>query len=390
MRPSPGPDGLLWLLTQGGSLLGLDPVLGDRRVDQPKAAGEYEVFGGWPGLVRRRDAVPRVIVSVSAARGRAVTAIDGRKIGSAALPKDLGKAAAVQLGDGVAWLYQRHHPSRGTPSTRFASFDLEAQAFGPVHSLASVITEFAASGRRLALFDEAAGRAHVYEHDALLCSVQLVSARWGCVALEGDEIALVSHQRGSRPGAVASVGWAALRRSADPIPIRRFTLHTQGATYVTFVGSLLAIHQYSDVTLVAREALHAARDVELTLEIEDLATPAPRAAHTARVAYVGATTGFGFVESDTLGRLRFQFDVEHPPAAGDMIALDDVEAGAVRKWHPFGCGPRPLDPASRCLSPAPSSDFESLVPRAAMTSSGPVVPVDAACPDRRVRPRSRS
>ena len=376
VTPLPGPGGLVWLLTGHGWLLGLDPVFGDRRVDQPAAAGEYAVCSsGWPHVVRRRDAPPRPAVSI--ARGRIVTTVEGRQTGSATIPKDLGKDPQVRLGDGFAWVH--HHPSRGKTPMRIACFDLESQAFGPVHGLDFASLTLAASGSRLALFEEPAGRVHVYDRERRVGVVTHVpSACWGAVALDGDQLAVVSHQQGSRPGAVAAVGWTELRDDAEPAS-RRFALHTQGATSVTFLDGWLAIHQYSDVTLVAREALVASPPGDLALEIEDLPTRPPPPAQTAKVAFVGGTTGLGFVESETLGRLRFRFDPEHPVAVGEVLALDDHEPGIVRAWHAVGSGPRPLDPDRRCLSPAPWSEFESLLRRAPEAAPRtPAVPADAA------------
>jgi hypothetical protein len=376
VRPLPGPDGLLWLLTERQWLLALDPVFGDRRIDQPAAGGDYAVFtGGWPHVVRRRDARP--LPTVAVARGRIVTSVDGRETGSVAIPKDLGKDPHARLGDRFAWL--AHRPSRGKVPMRIACFDLEAQAFGPVHALDFETAQMSVAGSRLALFDEPTGRVHLYDRERLVRVVPHVpSASWGHVALDGDELAVVSHQQGSRPGAVVAVGWAQLGEGAEPA-MRRFALHTQGATYVTFLEGFLAIHQYADVTLVARDALRAAPAGTLVLEIEDLATRPPAAAQTAKVTFVGATTGFGFVESEGLGRLRFQFEAEHPPALGDVVALDDVDAGVVRRWHAVGSGPRPLDPASRALEPAAWSDLDSLLARnPAAGPSVPSIPTDAA------------
>ena len=276
VRPIPGPDGLLWLITDDRRLLGLDPDSGERRVEQPSEPGaddRYELFSGcWPNVVRRRDAPPRPTVTI--ASGCVITTVDGRETGRATLPSSLpGQSAHARLAEGVAWIL--HHPTRGETRMRVASFDLESQTFGLLHELDFSTLALATVDRRIALFDEARGRVHVLDPERAVGVVQHVPSEcWGSVALAGDEVAVVSHQRGARPGAAVAVGWTELRGEEAPA-LRRFALHTQGATSVTFVEGALAIHQYTDVTLITQSALRAAPTGELVLAIEDVATAPP-------------------------------------------------------------------------------------------------------------------
>lgn len=362
--PLPGPDGWLWLRTDDARLLGLDPTSGERRVAQPVEPGakdRYAVFDGpWPHVVVARDAPPRPTVVVDDDESALVIALAGRETARVPLPAELAHDGHVRLGERAAWVLA--HPSRGKTLVRFARFDLATRRFGPVHGLDFATNDFATTDQRLAAFDGPSGRVHVYEEGAevgvLACST---SQSWGGVALWGDAVAVVSHRRTAEPGNVVAVAWTELRAGQAPA-LRYFALRTEGATYVTFLSeNLLAVHQYSDVTLVPVEALRAAPPGEVALEIEDLATTAPPPSSTAKVTYVGASTGIGLAQSEVHGRLRFKVSADAPVAEGDVVGIDVVEKGVIERWHRLDAGKKALPEESRCLRPVPWEAFADLV-----------------------------
>lgn len=359
--PLSGPPGLLWLRADDAWLLGLDPVTGERRVAQPLVpetpSHRYAVFEGpWPHVVVPREAPPRSKVVFG--EGAAVIERGGQEIGRVALPAELRTFPFVRLGERAAWVISR--PTRGKPAMRFAHLDLEGRRFGPVHELPFSTNDLAVTDQRFAAFDGPSGRAHVYEPQGsvgvLACST---SAAWGGVSLAGDEIAVVSHRRTSR-GDVVAIAWATLRAGEAPA-LRYFALATQGATYATFVDGALAVHQYGDVTLVSRDALRAAPPGEVAFEIEDVPTAPPPPTSTAKVTYIGASTGVGLAESDVHGRLRFRCSADAPVAEGDVIALDVVERGVAERWHRLDAGKKALAEESRCLVAIPWADFADAI-----------------------------
>lgn len=383
VRPLHGPAGTLWL-EGDGKLLGLDPRTGARTVDQPFDAGPDDAFVVsrqlWPYRVQPRTATPLPTASVH--ENELVVTVGGSET-RAALPKGFNRNSFVKLDAHAAWL--THDPSRGPVKMRVARFDFASRTFGPVHELPLATYTMALDGGRIALMHERVGRVVVLGAEGESWEVTHVpSAKWGHVALRGDWVAVIAHQnRAEGPGSLAGVGVGKLGDGA----LRRFALRTQGATNVTFVDGALAVHQYTDVTLVELDELDAMpAGAELELAIEDIATPPPTGAGDAggervKVLFFGASTGFGFVESATHGRLRFQGDGGAPISKGDEIVIDALDRQSIARWHRPGAGPRALDEKHRCLEPMPWGELESRIEdvRVAPDAGPPALPApDAA------------
>ncbi|MCB9597778.1 MAG: hypothetical protein H6719_33985, partial [Sandaracinaceae bacterium] len=126
VRPLHGPPGLLWL-SADDKLLGLDPVSGARRIEQPlkPASGDrYAVATDrWPQRVREVGAPPSL--GATLVDGAVRVARGDEEVARVSVPTGFGSTSHLKVDDDVAWLF--HEPSRGAVKMRIARLDLESR-----------------------------------------------------------------------------------------------------------------------------------------------------------------------------------------------------------------------------------------------------------------------